>query len=691
MSDLNDKHVYQGLWVNEARGSVMGRTITTDTRRGAIVIAILAVLSTLGTTHLWHLLTFLVHQLRSNRRSADGLFRQQQTLFRTLPAPGSMLADHVKLWWSWRRSADQVLLRLFPYASLALLTMIASLSASILSSYVVDANDIQVLVKSPSCGPLDVLSTSGFETVLNYSTSVIPVAKTAGFGCYLQNSTGPECHKFIRPKVDFQPKETGCPFEQSICKKNTAAMILDSGLLNINDVFGLNLDQSDQIWYRRASTCTPLEIKDRLTTEDISTQPLNRKPFPGEEALVLHFGTNLSGAPNDTFATTTVKSLITSQYGQSQVLSFKSPVLAENYSSFEPITELEVPNADIFLLMVGLNNVQHVRPVDDPVFASHQTHTGPTDSKGTKLTIYSSDYPFGLIGCSMQYQFCLSGKESCTTLSNLPGRVSELQFPGPKTHTLSSLQQATLQLLITSSFFYDYTASDFVKTNERLSGGGLSRGLPPDQWKNEIIAQDSVVWAGLQVTMADYALGPRLRLPYAGDSPYARLAATEGEKKLCGMQRMRKSGGFVNINVFGLAFIITFSLFVTILDITLLRILIWLSRFKKALAPRIDDWVQEGVLQLQRRVYEAKREGTWTSLDDEIPVTEKSQLLSLITYTERMGEPDDESLREISKVMSQDTVYERKFGHKKFRRTETGLTAETLREEGNESLEKISR
>jgi hypothetical protein len=76
-----------------------------------------------------------------------------------------------------------------------------------------------------------------------------------------------------------------------------------------------------------------------------------------------------------------------------------------------------------------------------------------------------------------------------------------------------------------------------------------------------------------------------------------------------------------NINVFALAFIITFSLVLTICNTLILRFLIFMSRFRSALAPRLDHWVQDGIFQLQRRAFEAQESGTWVNLDDEVPVT----------------------------------------------------------------------
>lgn len=48
MSELDGHFVKLGAWTNLEQGNVMGRTITTDSKTGAIVIAILAVISTIG-------------------------------------------------------------------------------------------------------------------------------------------------------------------------------------------------------------------------------------------------------------------------------------------------------------------------------------------------------------------------------------------------------------------------------------------------------------------------------------------------------------------------------------------------------------------------------------------------------------------------------------------------------------------
>jgi hypothetical protein len=76
-----------------------------------------------------------------------------------------------------------------------------------------------------------------------------------------------------------------------------------------------------------------------------------------------------------------------------------------------------------------------------------------------------------------------------------------------------------------------------------------------------------------------------------------------------------------NINVFALAFVITFSALVTFCNTFILRFFIFMAKFRAALAPRIDHWVQDGVYQLQRRAFEAQGHDRWLYLEEEIPIT----------------------------------------------------------------------
>ena len=91
------------------------------------------------------------------------------------------------------------------------------------------------------------------------------------------------------------------------------------------------------------------------------------------------------------------------------------------------------------------------------------------------------------------------------------------------------------------------------------------------------------------------------------------------------------------INAFGLGLITVFSIVVATLDFMLLRFMITLGKFRRAMAPKIDRWIQDGVFQLQRKVYEAQGEGVWQHVDKEIPVTAGNARLGDLSSTSVAG------------------------------------------------------
>ena len=68
------------------------------------------------------------------------------------------------------------------------------------------------------------------------------------------------------------------------------------------------------------------------------------------------------------------------------------------------------------------------------------------------------------------------------------------------------------------------------------------------------------------------------------------------------------------------------SCVIVVLDFTILKIVIFIGRFRRG-SPRVNRWIQDGALQLQRRAYEAAGEGAWTRLEESNPVTTTGELL----------------------------------------------------------------
>jgi hypothetical protein len=267
MSEIDSRFVHRGFWINVEKRPVMGRTITEDIHTGTVVVALLAILASLATSHVWNLITFLCHQLRADGLPADGLFRQQQALLRTLPTPSSLLADWVKLWWAWRTKTQRAFVRSFAHFILALTFVVATIAVGVFSSYIVDSTNLEVFVSSPLCRPRDVTpSSSNFvdnvDRLTNYQHKVSSLGTPFAQERYRnETAISARCRAFIHPNVPLKHEQVRCPFASSICLGDEYGVSVDSGLVDMNDGFGLNMRSRDRVKYRRKPTCGVLRTE----------------------------------------------------------------------------------------------------------------------------------------------------------------------------------------------------------------------------------------------------------------------------------------------------------------------------------------------------------------------------------------------------------------------------------------------
>jgi hypothetical protein len=111
----------------------------------------------------------------------------------------------------------------------------------------------------------------------------------------------------------------------------------------------------------------------------------------------------------------------------------------------------------------------------------------------------------------------------------------------------NDLQKEVLKLLH-QAMIISQPSNYFGFQAERLiipENGFISK-LPDDQWITEIQGWASSAWAGMQMYIADRAIGPVVRNPDASSTPGEDIIppSTPEEKKLCSMQKVLKTGGF---------------------------------------------------------------------------------------------------------------------------------------------------
>ncbi|KAF2110750.1 hypothetical protein BDV96DRAFT_199237 [Lophiotrema nucula] len=657
MSQVPSQYVHRGLWTNLEQGPVMGRTITTTNATGNLVIAMLAILTTLGASQLWSLFTFAYHQLRADGRPADGLFRQQQALLRTLPAPGSLLVDWVKLWWAWRhlrfafaRSVVQIFLSLLFFA--------LTIATGIFASYVVSSGtSIQVLVDSPLCGPnnlgLQDSSPDDIAKITRYYGKVGATARQYASDCYGNNTGSQSCSSFTQPKIPLEIDRVDCPFAGMCVNLTKPGLKIDSGLVDLNEWFGWNLEEKDRVQYRQTTTCAVLDLAGRTTVQNASDT--RQAIVPSEEILYVHLGATFrEGEENYTSKASLFMSNLTSRFFLQTNTAFVTPG-NETSSSLIPLPEMTFSDADVALIHVYKNSVAYLIPNNDPLFAAHDaTNMSQAIAGWTTYTAYFSDFPVGVFGCTTQYQYCharASKSDFCTNSTGLPDIVNATAFPDASPIQLAALhliREASANMMLDSAaetLQVDYQSED------PTGNSFIHDGVPDNQWEIEVTAWVEYIWAAMQIQLSDYAIGIEARQTGAGI--YTVKNMTAGEKALCSKLKMRNPGAFVNISVFGLAFTIASALLATVLDLGLLRTLIFVKKLRH---PRIDRWIQDGVFQLQRRAYEAAGEGQWRRLRKEVPTTVGTERLQELPLSLAFGGKGRRYMSSKGRVFTEETV-----------------------------------
>lgn len=193
-------------------------------------------------------------------------------------------------------------------------------------------------------------------------------------------------------------------------------------------------------------------------------------------------------------------------------------------SDFEPISTFNKSNADVNLIFIQNHALYH-DPVEDPWFHSTMPQNYTNEAGDVIANVFGSSQTSTAttaIGCTEQYEFCNKSVNKCTGLDSF-FQISEYELSKEiglnrhqsllATHLTWLLKLATLQnlgrildgsdLLATK-----YQANVMPKHGWMLTKYGISRKLPPDQWKLEIVHWLRIMTIVLKQSAIDYAAGP---------------------------------------------------------------------------------------------------------------------------------------------------------------------------------------
>lgn len=290
------------FWVDYSRGPVLGATITVTSSNANLVIAVLSLLVTFSGSHLWDLVAFICFRTGLSNQPRSALHRQLQILLRNITSPGAFLKETGLVGWSSRyRDARS---SLAPAAALAVFCSTGFLIAGIFVSLIVSTSGLQVLVQSDSCGWVSWRNETTDQN-RDYQQTIFKQAVTYVQTCYNNSEPLSQCNIYVQQAVPIpEINHTGCPFP-GICT-NHSAVRLDTGLVDSNDVFGINADLDLRVRMQRRLTCAPIDVDRYFTTRPIPPEYLrryyDRDPLPGEQLFEWSLGpmTGSLGSLNST-------------------------------------------------------------------------------------------------------------------------------------------------------------------------------------------------------------------------------------------------------------------------------------------------------------------------------------------------------------------------------------------------------
>lgn len=302
-------------------------------------------------------------------------------------------------------------------------------------------------------------------------------------------------------------------------------------------------------------------------------------------------------------------------------------------NEWEPIPELEVPNADISALFLEINDVFFSSPVADPWYnAQAGPRSGSTGLGNT--TFYYSDQMVRTLGCAQQYQFCnpsLPKNISCTPLMGIfeASRLAETTlFTDPKTR--NTFHWSSLAIMNMANGFNELITilrGGALLASDTLSGVGQF-ALPDNQWELELEHWFKTTLADLQRAVLDQATGPADKTAasfHSGPTTAEARAVCQNQKIL--------SDSYTSFNVLGIILIFSIGGLIVLISAILPSATAHLQKKRNPFANL--EWVSNDTLQLQRLAHEAVGAGEWKGACDDYPRTRKNDLLAVLDVADR--------------------------------------------------------
>lgn len=595
--------IYEGIWIDYDRGSVLGWALTVKYRTGIILTTVLAILVTFIANRSWKIWRLLLHWLldiilrKAGHQQAPSI-REQQAVLRNSETAGGALLAFIEILQTGKRSHKRAkdsrivpaavilvtLLHLFGFIALGILTAQINIGSNVRSR------------DSTQCG-LWAPSKSLSEEVQNYTSMEKSANQTIAAenyvrNCYITDSSSiSECNIFSLRSISHSTSTVPCPFRDSgVCSAaNEEAFAMDTGNVSFSDL-GINWRHAKQVSIRRRSVCTPIVAEPFLYDDETMMKLYAEQHFGGDIAPVEQI-TGYAFTVDDSGGNLTefYQDIVSWDYRVSIVLS-------RNGSFTVPALEPHDLSPQLVFITIHGGSVHFGTPSADPIFWAQQKVNITLGD--TTMVRYVMGRAFNTIACQSMAMLC----------SNITGYCSNWQDPsqffGSRFHLSKSLghlandttARAAFHAAQTgwlSSTIYDglnYRGASALQATRHVQAGRQYL-ISKEQWKLEVQNWFRIGLAIMQMSPQRMISNPELdrtRVSNVWNSSDPIVAAA------CGIVKSR-SPQHITLSMLGIVIVLVFTAVLTMISY-LDQILSWL--FPGRQSRSLSRWEKNSYLHL---------------------------------------------------------------------------------------------
>lgn len=652
-------HVYHGVWINWSHGPLAGTTLTLGEENGSLLIAFIAFFVTLIAAQLFKILSYVIHQLRSTDSTQDGLYHQQQIIFKNSVTPMGAAWSFLQQAWAWRSRAKTSFLRTLPWAIFCVSYMAAFGVAAVFSSQITKSAGSARLIISDDCGYFATEDASSAASVKAYSGRLAnQTLASASYAreCYGSTPNKLTCNRMMKPALETRTNvNASCPFAEGMCEwgDNAAFEIMSERIDSLYDL-GINSRPSDRVHFQKVATCSPLTKYGFIETS--LGGPSSGKGIVGDGLYSYMYGPSVytGGEVNLTDYT-----YLYNNHSSMDSIGYKLSSASWTAGSdatvagWKPIPELNRTDADIVIMFLSQNGIIYAEPVDDPMFSAHRPMGF---GLVTDLTYYQADWFVNIMACVDQFQVCNPNTQQCSGLMGVQQIIPFIVYENDKLG-LNLIQQAITTRLALHSLDSLISTTIFTQAEGGLAAqeclvNQMSQPLAINQWHIEVENFFNKGLAHIQLATIEYAAGPPKVPGSLIEQSWKKngtlYAADYINQAMCESQMINDSSDSVSFSVLGMAILFAIGGFIILLSTILDTVVGWIQhRFGIGTHARMC-WLLDDKLQLHRFLNQELGQGQWNNEYNSVPHTVAPHEFHTLAVAHQKNEGNPEKMQQVA-------------------------------------------